>query len=196
MCSYRGEVAIHASATYKASDFQATCDDMLRRRLVGERHMPQPSGGELPSASEGPMLRAPRGYIVGRAVVVGRIELHEDGRRPLIVIDIEPDDVPPWARKLKAMATVSEAPQGGRRGSERVDGPRVSTLGIYVTRAQTNELLKLAQRLDLRWWDGGHGLILDSVQRCEPVRCKGQLGIWQTHSENSDRAEECVWQTD
>jgi hypothetical protein len=32
---------------------------------------------------------------------------------------------------------------------------------------------------DLRWWMGGHGLILDDVEALdEPIPCNGRLGLW------------------
>ena len=32
--------------------------------------------------------------------------------------------------------------------------------------------------LDLRWWMGGYGLILDAVEAVPFVACRGHLGLW------------------
>lgn len=44
----------------------------------------------------------------------------------------------------------------------------------------TGALARIAAALDLRWWMGGFGLILDDVVAFdEPIPCRGALGLWR-----------------
>lgn len=50
--------------------------------------------------------------------------------------------------------------------------------------AASPELLDYGMKLDLRWWMGGYGAVLNQVTAlATPVPCKGRLGLWRVDRE-------------
>lgn len=102
-------------------------------------------------------LASPAG-IVGRCRVVGHVQPYRDSGVVAPVLTIGryelADDPFRWG------ATIMTSPDRYVHAKGEVD-------------------LALGDALDMRWWMGGHGLILADVEALdEPIPCKGRLGLW------------------
>jgi len=48
---------------------------------------------------------------------------------------------------------------------------------------RTMSAAEVRRRFDLRWWSGGHGLLLTDVEQLPFVPCSGALNMWQVPAE-------------
>lgn len=109
--------------------------------------------------------------IVGRCRVVGHVEpWHRDERLPHLVVSPPQDS--PWALRIDRPDRVITY--------EDVN----SALDLNI-RGHSGERARLvAENLDLRWWQGGHGLILADVEALpQAIPCRGRQGIWRVPEE-------------
>jgi hypothetical protein len=161
---FRGPLLLHA-----AQKWDSTCHDWCDERGL------LPVGVGLHHVStwwvdQGRVRRTrvvphPTG-IVGRCWVVGHVEPFRDDRGivvPIVVVGPHELAVDPFGL-------------GATVVSIRRNGERVPELFVH---AKTMADVAFAQALDLRWWMGGHALILADVEALpEAIPCRGHRGIW------------------